>query len=91
MELFHFACARIATTCAFIFHLIGKQMEEHFCFMYADLCRKMTDKWSVAELSSVSMDSREDGGLLQSRDDGDDTTDLGKAFRNRLLGRCGAG
>jgi len=24
------------------------QMEEHFCFIYADLCRKITDKWSIA-------------------------------------------
>ncbi len=23
------------------------QLEEHFCFMYADLCRKMTDVWSA--------------------------------------------
>jgi translation initiation factor 4G len=22
------------------------QLEEHFCFMYADLCRKITDQWS---------------------------------------------
>ena len=23
------------------------QVEEHFCFMYADLCRKITDQWST--------------------------------------------
>jgi hypothetical protein len=28
--------------------LVSKaQMEEHFCFMYADLARKMTDTWSA--------------------------------------------
>jgi len=25
--------------------VLKAQMEEHFCFMYADLCRKMTDMW----------------------------------------------
>ena len=28
------------------------QVEEHFCFMYADLCRKITDQWSSGTTES---------------------------------------
>ena len=29
------------------------QMEEHFCFMYADLCRKLTDLWANVAMPAV--------------------------------------
>lgn len=29
------------------------QMEEHFCFMYADLCRKITDQWASVPMPVV--------------------------------------
>lgn len=54
------------------------QMEEHFCFMYADLCRKITDKWTVKESAEGGSTATEDAI----------TDQLGKAFRSRLLGRC---
>ncbi len=54
------------------------QMEEHFCFMYADLCRKITDKWAVKESAEGAVNTTEDAI----------TDKLGKAFRSRLLGRC---
>lgn len=30
------------------------QMNEHFSFMYAELCRKITDKWSSGTADEVS-------------------------------------
>jgi translation initiation factor 4G len=54
------------------------QMEEHFCFMYADLCRKITDKWTVKESAEGGSTATEDAI----------TDQLGRAFRSRLLGRC---
>lgn len=52
--------------------VLKAQMEEHFCFMYADLCRKITDRWG----ESVPGDGKEQ------------EEELGKAFRVRLLERC---
>ena len=31
------------------------QMNEHFSFMYAELCRKITDKWSSGTADEVSV------------------------------------
>lgn len=58
------------------------QMEEHFCFMYADLCRKITDAWSSEEdkaAESAGADSTEDSTIKES---------LGSKFRVMLLERC---
>ena len=33
--------------------VVCAQMNEHFCFMYADLCRKMTDQWSKGTVDEV--------------------------------------
>ena len=52
------------------------QMEEHFCFMYANLCRKITDKWSVETEATDRGLALENGSLL------------GQIFRTRLLTRC---
>lgn len=56
------------------------QMEEHFCFMYADLCKKITEKW-------VSEEVPEDQAAAASEDTSA-LPNLGKAFRTRLLTRC---
>ena len=59
--------------------VVKAQMEEHFCFMYADLCRKMTDCW-------VEVDEK--GEPDQSVDLSSDENSLGKQFRGKLLSRC---
>lgn len=61
------------------------QMEEPFCFMYADLCKKITDKWLIL--------SPDDGGDDETEqtvpmDGSSGEKDLGKVFRSRLLTRC---
>lgn len=58
--------------------VLKAQMEEHFCFMYADLCRKLTDLWSRGP---------EEGGNSDAADDADGLS-LGKVFRQKLLLRC---
>jgi translation initiation factor 4G len=72
------------------------QMEEHFCFMYADLCKKITEKWVSEELSEEQQAAAAAtaAAVTGGGGHGDDTTgfnglpDLGKAFRVRLLSRC---
>ena len=34
--------------------VVCAQMNEHFSFMYAELCRKITDKWSTGTAEEVS-------------------------------------
>jgi len=59
------------------------QMEEPFCFMYADLCKKITDKWTSPD------DGLEDEAEpTTSADATTSEKDLGKVFRGRLLNRC---
>jgi translation initiation factor 4G len=60
------------------------QMEEHFCFMYADLCKKISDKW-------VSEDVEEGAAATAAATPAEGaavTVDLGKIFKTRLLIRC---
>lgn len=58
------------------------QMEEHFCFMYADLCKKISDKW-------VSEDVEEGAAAGPVAATGESAVvDLGKIFKTRLLVRC---
>jgi hypothetical protein len=66
-------------------------MEEHFCFMYADLCRKITDKWSGPD---EDLDDIADESSKKSKKVIDDVEDSGKRagslgldFRYRLLMR----
>ena len=77
--------------------VLKAQMEEHFCFMYADLCKKMTDIWTyddspegrkaaaaaAAESSSVKDAATGAGSPRESKEDS-----LGKRFRACLLARC---
>lgn len=57
------------------------QMEEHFCFMYADLCKKITELWA-------------EGGKIRNPEDSsqipteEEPNSLGKLFRQKLLQRC---
>ena len=75
--------------------VLKAQMEEHFCFMYADLCRKMIDLWSSEE----DIISDKAGVSVSTKDDGDDAEEgaavnngkpmsLGAKFRFQLLDRC---
>lgn len=61
------------------------QLEEPFCFMYADLCKKITDKWN-------SPDDGEETEQTQEKNPDNNSTpttqELGKVFRARLLNRC---
>jgi translation initiation factor 4G len=61
------------------------QMEEHFCFMYADLCKKISEKWV-----SEDVDEGATGATTPAPngEGGSSTVDLGKAFKTRLLIRC---
>jgi translation initiation factor 4G len=58
------------------------QMEEPFCFMYADLCKKITDKWTSPD------DGAEEEAEQTTNDGPSGEKDLGKVFRTRLLTRC---
>lgn len=58
--------------------IVGKaQLEEGFSNMYAQLCRKMTDRWSSEE---DKKNADEDAAASAS-------TSLGESFRNKLLER----
>ena len=61
------------------------QMEEPFCFMYADLCKKITDKWNSQEdgeeNEQATQEKTSENGVPTSQE-------LGKVFRTRLLQRC---
>jgi translation initiation factor 4G len=65
--------------------VLKAQMEEHFCFMYADLCRKITDKWAEKDENGLELESE-----TITNAEGDETkkVSLGKVFRERLLERC---
>ena len=42
--------------------VLKAQMEEHFCFMYADLCRKMTDMWVSQDQMNEEAEAAASGG-----------------------------
>eukprot|EP00606_Chrysophyceae_sp_TOSAG23-5_P001286 GSChrysophyteH2.ASY1.ANO1.888.1 assembled CDS len=61
--------------------VLKAQMEEHFCFMYADLCKKITELWT------------EGGGIRDPEQESpipaeEEPASLGKLFRQKLLSRC---
>ena len=79
--------------------VLKAQMEEHFCFMYADLCRKITDMWtSEADKNAVTTGGDDDAGEAATTT-ADPTSPLtttittevksiGYKFRILLLERC---
>ena len=84
--------------------VLKAQMEEHFCFMYADLCRKITDMWtSEADKNAVTTGGDDDAGEAPTTADptsppttattttATSTTEvksIGYKFRILLLERC---
>ena len=79
------------------------QMEEHFCFMYADLCRKIYKDWdelilenqpdlSPATIAAADTEASKDAEKNNGDGDGDggDNKQMtkGKLFRELLLVRC---
>jgi translation initiation factor 4G len=73
-----------AIMCRVVDLIVSKaQMEEHFCFMYADLCKKITEKWVSEDLTEDTQQPSPEEAAATSG-----LPDLGKAFRLRLLTRC---
>lgn len=74
------------------------QMEENFCFIYADLCRKIIDTWVALEPEdntfSTAAEEGEDGETPAAAAEGDESTPkkelrtMGKIFKESLLQRC---
>lgn len=62
------------------------QMEEHFCFMYADLCKKITEKWVSEEINEEQQQN--ETAQTENTTSTGGAPDLGKSFRVRLLERC---
>ncbi|CAM9455623.1 unnamed protein product, partial [Ectocarpus fasciculatus] len=56
------------------------QLEEHFCFMYADLCRKIIDVWTQRDEENAPLAAAEATDMADMP--------LGKYFRNMLLLIC---
>ena len=77
--------------------VLKAQMEEHFCFMYADLCRKITDMWtSEDDKNAVTTGGDDDAGEAPTTDPTSPPTttittevkSIGYKFRILLLERC---
>lgn len=76
------------------------QVEEHFCFMYADLCRKITDEWTEAVpddyMTGGTSEAGEESGEKQpeksEKEEASETPNetRGNIFRVLLLERCQA-
>eukprot|EP01032_Pedospumella_encystans_P009355 gene9355-11016_t len=73
------------------------QMEENFCFIYADLCRKIIDTWATLEPddNTFSTAAKEDGedGEAPTATEGEEAKakelrTMGKIFKDSLLQRC---
>ena len=73
------------------------QMEENFCFIYADLCRKIIDTWATLEPddNTFSTAAKEDGedGEAPAATEGEEAKakelrTMGKIFKDSLLQRC---
>lgn len=71
------------------------QMEEHFCFMYADLCKTIIDSWSTKPCTFLmkDIDVVREGNIIPeaaatSNCKEDQNRSMGSFFRNLLLERC---
>ena len=74
--------------------VLKAQMEEHFCFMYADLCVKLMSEWKEpVSLLKDDYDQSETTDTIEEntkKEDTDPSMTQGKFFRNNLLQRCSA-
>ena len=71
--------------------IMKAQLEEHFCFMYADLCRKIVNEWDLRDAAG----GEAAGGPVETQADGSPAPrplviegGLGKYFRGVLLVKC---
>ena len=61
------------------------QMQEPFAFMYANLCKKITNAWNAILIESSTVDTSESAA---AGDEEKESNSYGKQFRFKLLSRC---
>ena len=62
------------------------QMQEPFAFMYANLCKKITNTWNSILIESATNDSSESAAAGAAEEK--ESNSYGKQFRFKLLSRC---
>lgn len=70
--------------------VLKAQMEEPFCYMYADLCRKITDEWTEPYVPVREVEIEMDKEALEEQQGEAEAQTVGAEFRKKLLSRCQA-
>ncbi len=71
--------------------IMKAQLEEHFCFMYADLCRKIVNEWDIRDAAGAASAASSEAADAESAPAARPLViegGLGKYFRAVLLAKC---